>query len=91
VDRTAVNSSNIRSIGWEDGELEVEFNNGRTYVYEKVPEATFRALIAAESVGSYFDANVRKVGFKFREKRSSRPARPRGRRRRPTRSSTSRR
>ncbi len=39
--------------------LLVTFCAGRRYLYRDVPRATYDALVAAPSVGSYFNAAVR--------------------------------
>lgn len=36
-------------------ELSVEFENGRLYTYENVPEQTYNDLINAKSAGKYFN------------------------------------
>lgn len=58
--RKPVVSSNIKSIGFEGGAMEIEFANGRVYRYtgERVKEH-YDALIAAPSIGKYFSAHVR--------------------------------
>jgi hypothetical protein len=60
MNRKPVTSSNIRSIGFEAGAMEIEFTNGRVYRYTgpRVQEH-YDGLMAAESVGKYFGANVR--------------------------------
>jgi hypothetical protein len=40
-------------------ELLIVFRSGRKYVYHEVPEATYRAMLAAFSKGEYFNAHVR--------------------------------
>jgi hypothetical protein len=57
--RNRVNSSNIASVGWENGTLEVEFHDGGVYQYSGVPEAVYRAFLNAHSKGSYFHDNIR--------------------------------
>lgn len=64
MNRQAVSSSNIRSVGFEDGTLEIEFNRGGIYQYYNVPEATYQSLITAQSVGKYFQAHIKDV-FQF--------------------------
>jgi hypothetical protein len=61
MERTAVASSMIREVGYDQTEktLEIEFNNGHLYRYHDVPETTYRALIAAPSLGSFFNAEIR--------------------------------
>jgi KTSC domain len=65
MQRQAVNSTRIKSVGYEDGTLELEFHgSGRVYQYtgSKVKEH-YDGLMAAhssgESVGRYFNQNVR--------------------------------
>jgi hypothetical protein len=61
MERSAVSSSSLASIGY-DGDsltLEVEFINGSVYQYYDVPEEIFDDLLNAGSIGSYFHHNVR--------------------------------
>lgn len=58
--RNPVASSNIRAIGFEDGVMEIEFENGRAYAYTGPRvEEHYNALRAAPSPGKYFAHNVR--------------------------------
>jgi len=41
--------------------LQITFNNGATYEYEKVPIDTFNAMNLAESQGVYFNKNIAKT------------------------------
>lgn len=61
MERTAVSSSNLASVGYDADTLtlEVEFLNGTVYQYYDVPEGVFEELLNAGSVGSYFSHNVR--------------------------------
>lgn len=59
--RQSVNSSNIRSIGYDNGILEVEFNSGGIYRYSNVPESIYQNLMSASSIGSYFASNIKNV------------------------------
>lgn len=52
--RQFVSSSNIRSIGYDNGTLEVEFNSGGIYQYKNVPQSLYTGLMNASSHGSYF-------------------------------------
>lgn len=56
-----VSSSNISSIGYENGTLYVSFNHGGLYAYSGVPESVYRNLMSASSHGSYLAANVKGV------------------------------
>ena len=64
IKRIEVESSNIKSVGYsqQDEVLEVEFQNGSVYQYERVPQKTHRELMEAESVGKYFAKHI-KHGF----------------------------
>jgi hypothetical protein len=59
--RQAVQSSNIKSVGYDPDtkRLEIEFISGGVYQYMDVPETVHSELIQAESKGSYFQANIR--------------------------------
>lgn len=56
ITHTPVNSSNIRSVGYDpDTEtLEVTFKPAKTYVYSRVPARVYKALMDARSKGAYF-------------------------------------
>lgn len=63
MERTSVSSSTVQSIGFESGSstLEVEFNNGSVYHYHGVPEGTYVSLLHADSIGTYFNQNIKGV------------------------------
>ena len=54
-------SSNIESIGYDEGvgSLYVKFKQGKVYEYEKVPSYIYDELMAAESVGKYFNQVIK--------------------------------
>jgi len=62
---TLVESSNIAAIGFtlldkpDEGTLTVRFNNGMTYTFEGVRIEFGRGIFEAESVGRYFNQNIR--------------------------------
>lgn len=58
IERFAVDSSSLKSIGYQDGTLVIEFSSGDVYAYAMTAEA-FEAFAAAESKGKYFAANIR--------------------------------
>lgn len=70
MDREPVTSSNIKSIGWDNQVLEVEFHNGDVYQYQGVSKAKHQKLMAEDtrqggSVGAHFHRHVRtKHGFR---------------------------
>ena len=59
--REPVKSSVIASVGYDaDAEmLEVKFHTGRTYRYFDVPRRVHRELLAAGSIGAYFNSEIR--------------------------------
>ena len=59
MDRQQVSSSNIRSIGWEDDVLEVEFLTGTVYQYTEVPHDVYEEFVTATSVGKFFHVNIK--------------------------------
>ena len=61
MQRVKVDSSAVASIGYDAGagELDVEFHTGRVYRYFDVPRGKFEALMAAESIGEYFNHHIR--------------------------------
>lgn len=65
--RKPVNSSNIRSIGYENSTLEVEFLNGSIYQYFNIPENLYNSLMRASSHGGFLDAYIKKAGFNYRQ------------------------
>lgn len=69
MDRKPVQSSNIRSVGYDPRSLtlEIEFkgvkDGAAIYQYPNVAPETYRALINAPSVGSYFAAHIKARPF----------------------------
>lgn len=53
------NSSNIAKARYVDGAMEVEFNGGAAYRYEEVPQDVFDRFCNAESVGRFFQKEIR--------------------------------
>ena len=61
-----VSSSTINSVGYEDGNLYVEFSRGRTtYVYYDVSELTYKGLLFSDHAGEYLAEHVKKAGYRF--------------------------
>ena len=50
--RTPVISSRIRSVGWENNTLEVEFKDGAVYQYHGVTKSEYNDFINSPSLGS---------------------------------------
>jgi hypothetical protein len=61
MDRIAVISSTIRSIGYdaESAVLEVEFQSGKVYQYTGVPPHTYDGIMRADSKGRYLNAQIK--------------------------------
>ena len=57
--REPVESSNLATVGFSDGVLEIEFRHGGVYQYFNVPVSVYEGLIAAESKGKYFHQFIR--------------------------------
>ena len=61
MNRTPVISSNVASAGYDPNTMtvEVEFKNGSVYQYFDVPEAVYRDLMRASSVGTFLNQNIK--------------------------------
>ena len=59
MQRKSVQSSNLKSIGYKNQTLEIEFNKGDVYQYFGIPETEYTALMSAKSHGKYFSSNIR--------------------------------
>ena len=59
--RESVSSSLLESVGHDPDEnvLEVELESGAIYQYRDVPEETYEELLAADSLGRYFNHHIR--------------------------------
>ena len=55
---TSVESSNVSKLGWEGGDLFVQFKRGHVYRYKEVPMHVFNDAVEAPSVGKFLIANV---------------------------------
>jgi hypothetical protein len=63
MNRQAVQSSNLASVGYDSHAaiLEIEFNSGSVYQYYGVPTAIHEGLMSADSHGRFFHAYIRDV------------------------------
>ena len=52
MNRSPVKSSHIKSIGHENGILEVEYGNGGIYHLSGVSDDDYTAIMSAKSIGS---------------------------------------
>ena len=66
--RTQVNSSNIKSIGYDAhvAVLEVEFTSGDTYQYFNVPEYLHQQFLKASSHDQFLDENI-KYNYRYQK------------------------
>jgi KTSC domain len=60
MERKRVNSSKIRSVGYDERAqtLEIEFGNGEVLQYLRVSHETHRRLMAAPNTAAYFEDNI---------------------------------
>ena len=65
--RLVVRSSSLHAVGYDaDAQaLEVEFSSGASYRYEQVPAEVVAELLAAESLGRYFNRVFKARGFPY--------------------------
>lgn len=63
VERVAVKSSNLVSVGYDSASrtLEIEFGGGSVYRYFRVPPEKHEGLMGASSHGKYFAARIKGV------------------------------
>ena len=59
MERIPVESSNMMSIGWDNGILEIEFKGNKVYQYFGVPKEVYTSMMLAESAGKFFHANIK--------------------------------
>ena len=59
MERTPVRSSYLDSVGWEDGVMEVEFQDGAIYEYDVPYISDFWDLLDTDSKGQWFYYNIR--------------------------------
>ena len=69
MNRTAVQSSNLRSVGYDatSSRLEVEFIKSGVFEYYDVPASVHSGLMSAASKGSYLDKHVKKAGYRYKK------------------------
>jgi hypothetical protein len=63
MNRTTVESSTMRSVGYDPQSrmMEIEFTSGHVYQYSDVPPEVYQGLVDAESQGRYFRQHIRGV------------------------------
>jgi hypothetical protein len=60
MQRKRVNSSRLRSVGYDEASqvLEVEMSDGSVYQYSKVSPEVYRRFMAAPNPTSFFDDRI---------------------------------
>ncbi|HKU46448.1 MAG TPA: KTSC domain-containing protein [Burkholderiales bacterium] len=60
MQRRRVNSSKLRSVGYDEGSktLEVEMSNGQVFQYSGVYPEVYRRFMAAPNPTSFFDDKI---------------------------------
>ena len=58
---TPVGSSAVSAVRYDPvtKQLEVRFEEGREYRYDQVPRSKFRALLTAESIGTFVNREIK--------------------------------
>ena len=59
MQRTPLNSTSVKSAGYAEGILEIEFQDGSVYRYFKVPSEVAQSFMASESKGHHFVTFIR--------------------------------
>lgn len=59
MNRVYVQSTDIRSIGYENGILEIEFLKGGVYQYPNVPREAYLYMISHAHPGTYFHRYIK--------------------------------
>lgn len=54
-----VNSTSINKIGYKRRTMNVEFSNGKTYEFKKVPRRIFDEFRKANSLGAFFNLEIK--------------------------------
>ena len=63
IEMLAVESSNILELGYDEPAevLYVTFKSGATYTYDGVPYYAYEELLHADSIGQYFNKQIKTV------------------------------
>lgn len=57
--RTPVSSSSIKSVGYDNGVLEVEYTRGKVYRYGGITPELHAQLMAAPSIGAFVQYQIK--------------------------------
>lgn len=52
-------SSNIRKVGYDEGNLIVEYLSGTKYRYKKVPREIYEAMLESDSKGRFMNNSIK--------------------------------
>ena len=52
-------SSNIRKVGYDEGDLIVEYLSGTKYRYKKVPREIYEAMLESDSKGRFMNNSIK--------------------------------
>lgn len=52
-------SSNIRKVGYDEGDLVVEYLSGTKYRYKKVPKELYEAMLESDSKGRFMNSSIK--------------------------------
>jgi hypothetical protein len=60
MDRISVNHNEFRTVGYEPLELlmEVEFQDGRIYLFSDIPMALYDSFIAADNMSDFYHTHI---------------------------------
>jgi hypothetical protein len=60
MERKRVNSSKLRSVGYDENTqtLEIEFSNGQVYQYVKVYPEVYRRFMAAPNATAFYEDKI---------------------------------
>ena len=61
MNMTSVSSSNLASVGYQNGVLYIRFHSGGLYSYFDVNESVYQDLLNAPSKGKFFYRNIRRA------------------------------
>jgi len=64
--RQNIHSTNIKSVGYNDGVLEIEFKTRSIYQYFNVPENVYLGLLNTSSKGTFLNTYI-KDRFRFKQ------------------------
>lgn len=62
ITRQFVNSTNLKTVGHdkETNTMQVEFFNGAIWNYSPVTEDAYKTMVKSESVGQWFNQNIKR-------------------------------